>query len=95
MERLPRWGGEAYINELIIQRGFRIAVVNWPRVFNIRKFRKAGLVRGTLAEVGMIWDAVAVLTPWGIVRQNLKLLDLVTGRAHGRRAHRFSERATS
>lgn len=95
MERLPRWGGEAFINELFIREGFRIAVVNWPRVFNIRKFRKAGLVRGTLAEIGMIWDATVVLTPWGIVRQNIKLLSLVTGRARGRRAQRFAERATS
>ena len=95
MERLPRWGGEAFINELFIAEGFRIAVVNWPRVFNIRKFRKAGLVRGTLAEIGMIWDATVVLTPWGIVRQNIKLLSLVTGRARGRRAQRFAERATS
>lgn len=95
MERLPRWGGEAFINELFIKEGFRIAVVNWPRVFNIRKFRKAGLLRGTLAEIGMIWDAVAVLTPWGIVRQNIKLLSLVTGRSRGRWAQRFAERATS
>jgi hypothetical protein len=95
MERLPRWGGEAYINELIIQQGYRLAVVNWPRVFNIRKFRKAGLVRGTLAEIGMIWDATVVLTPWGIIRQNLKLLSLVVGRQTGRSAHRFAERATS
>ena len=95
MERLPRWGGEAFINELFIQQGFRIAVVNWPRVLNIRKFRKAGLVRGTLAEVGMIWDAVSVLTPWGVVRQNMKLLSLVTSRSRDRRAHPFAERATS
>jgi glycosyltransferase involved in cell wall biosynthesis len=95
MQRLPRWGGEAYINELFIREAFRIAVVNWPRVVNIRKFRKAGLVRGTLAEIGMILDAVAVLSPWGIVRQNLKLLSLVTSRSRRRRAPRLAERAVS
>jgi hypothetical protein len=52
-------------------------------------------VRGTLAEIGMIWDATVVLTPWGIIRQNLKLLSLVVGRQTGRSAHRFAERATS
>ena len=95
MEKLPRWGGEAFINELFIRENFRIAVVKWPRVFNIRKYQKAGLVRGTLAEIGMIWDAMVVLTPWGLVRQNLMLLGLVTGRRRGRLEARLAQRAAS
>ena len=95
MERLPRWGGEAYINELFIREGFRIAVVKWTRVFNIRKYQKAGVVRGTLAEIGMIWDAMVVLTPWGLIRQNLMLLSLVTGRRRSRLVARLAERLAS
>jgi len=85
----------AYINELFIREGFRIAVVKWTRVFNIRKYQKAGVVRGTLAEIGMIWDAMVVLTPWGLIRQNLMLLSLVTGRRRSRLVARLAERLAS
>jgi glycosyltransferase involved in cell wall biosynthesis len=77
MERLPRWGGEAFINDLIIRQGLSIAVVDWPRVFNVRKYSKVGFVRGLFAELAMVGDAVRVLSPWGAVRQNLDLLKLV------------------
>jgi glycosyltransferase involved in cell wall biosynthesis len=77
MERLPRWGGEAFINDLIIREGLSIAVVDWPRVFNVRKYTKVGLIRGLFAELAMVGDAVRVLSPWGAVRQNLQLLRLV------------------
>jgi glycosyltransferase involved in cell wall biosynthesis len=80
MQRLPRWGGEVYMNEIFIRHACRIAVVRWPRVFNIRKYQKAGVWRGTLAEAKMIADAVQVLSPIGVVRQNLALLRLVNRR---------------
>ena len=95
MQRLPRWGGEVYMNQLIIGRGLRIAVVNWPRVFNIRKFTKAGLWRGTLAELGMISDAISVLTPLGVVRQHVGLMRLVNRRSLRARVRGWAERAFS
>lgn len=95
MERLPRWGGEVFMNELIIRQGMRIAVVKWPRVVNIRKFRKAGLWHGTLAELGMIADAVSVLTPLGVVRQHLALLRLVNRPSLRARVRGWAERALS
>jgi glycosyltransferase involved in cell wall biosynthesis len=81
MQRLPRWGGEVYMNEIFIRYGCRIAVVRWPRVLNVRKYQKTGLWRGTLAEAKMIADAFQVLTPVGVVRQNLRLLKLVNRRS--------------
>jgi len=77
MERLPRWGGEAFINNLIIREGLSIAVIDWPTVFNIRKYEKLGRWRGMFAELAMMRDAFSVLSPWGVVRQNLALLKLV------------------
>jgi glycosyltransferase involved in cell wall biosynthesis len=77
MQQLPRWGGEAFMNELIIKHRLRIAVVDWPGVFNIRKYKKVGRWRGMLAELGMIRDALQVLSPIGVARQNLQLLKLV------------------
>ena len=77
MEALPRWGGEVFINQRIIDAGLRIEVVDWPRVSNIRKYRKAGLLHGLVAECRMVGDALRVLSPLGLVRQNLELLRLV------------------
>ncbi len=92
MQRLPRWGAEAYMNDLIIAEGSRIAVVNWPRVFNIRKFRKVGLARGALAEASMIMDAMSVLGPWGVLRQYGSLLKLVNRRPFRERLRLWVER---
>jgi glycosyltransferase involved in cell wall biosynthesis len=76
-ESLPRWGGEAFINGLITRDKLSIAVVDWPGVFNIRKFHKVGRWRGLVEEVRMTLDALRVLSPAGVVSQNLKLLRLV------------------
>jgi glycosyltransferase involved in cell wall biosynthesis len=95
MQRLPRWGGEVYMNEIFIRRGCRIAVVKWPRVLNIRKYEKAGFWRGTLAEAKMIADATQVLTPVGLLRQNLALLKLVRRRTWRSRVLGFAQRVVS
>jgi glycosyltransferase involved in cell wall biosynthesis len=76
MEGLPRWGGEVFINRLMIARRLRIAVVRWPNVLNVRKYRKAGMWHGFLEELGMIRDAMRVISPLGIIRQNIELLTL-------------------
>ncbi|HVN01484.1 MAG TPA: glycosyltransferase family 2 protein [Caulobacteraceae bacterium] len=81
MQRLPRWGGEVYMNEIFIRQGCRIAVVRWPRVINVRKYAKVGAWRGALAEAKMIADAMRVLTPLGLVSQNLRLLRQVNRRS--------------
>jgi glycosyltransferase involved in cell wall biosynthesis len=77
MESLPRWGGEAYINDRISRQRLSIAVVDWPAVLNIRKYQKVGFWRGLVSELGMISDALRVLSPWGVLRQNVALLSLV------------------
>lgn len=87
MQRLPRWGGEVFMNNLFIRHRLSIAVVDWPRVFNIRKYKKVGRWRGMFAELSMIGDAASVLTPWGLVSQNWALLKLVIP-AHARTRRR-------
>jgi len=77
MEHLPRWGCEAFINDLIIEEGLSVAVVDWPTVFNTPKTSKRGPLKGVVGELEMIRDAVGFLSPMGVVRQNLALLMLV------------------
>lgn len=81
MQRLPRWGGEVFMNEIFIRHACRIAVVRWRRVVNIRKYQKVGAWRGALAEAKMIADAMRVLTPLGLITQNLQLLRQVNRRS--------------
>jgi len=95
MQRLPRWGGEVFMNEIFIRQGCRIAVVRWRRVLNIRKYQKVGAWRGALAEAKMIADATRVLTPLGLVTQNLRLLKQVNRRSwKSRMKHIFAQHAS-
>ncbi|MGI8840480.1 MAG: glycosyltransferase family 2 protein [Caulobacteraceae bacterium] len=90
MQALPRWGGEAFMNERIIAAGHGVAVVKWPAVVNVRKYRKLGRWRGFLSELAMIRDALGVISPWGVVRQNFGLLRLIKthpARIAARRPH--------
>src|SRR5262249_49383055 len=76
MARLPGWGAEAFMNDLIIRRRLRLAVVRWRAVANTRKHDKIGHWRGAVEERRMMCDAVSVMTPVGVVRQNIGLLSL-------------------
>ncbi len=74
---LPRWGCEVFINELIIEQGLRVAVVDWPDVFHTPKHRKVGAWRGVKEEFRMVGDALRVISPVGVVRQHVELIRLV------------------
>ena len=77
MAGLPRWGAEVFLNDLAIAAGLRIAVVRWPSVDNVRKYAKFGLLNGLMSEIGMVTDALKVISPIGVVRQHLGLLRLI------------------
>jgi glycosyltransferase involved in cell wall biosynthesis len=77
MANLPRWGAEVFLNDLAVAAGLSIAVVRWPSVDNVRKYAKFGLLQGLISEIGMVADALKVISPLGIVRQHLGLLGLM------------------
>ncbi len=70
---LPRWGCEVFINELIIERGLRVAIVDWPDVLHTPKHRKIGAWRGVREDIRMVSDTLRVLSPVGVVRQHVEL----------------------
>lgn len=77
MARLPRWGGEVFINDLIIQQKLRVAVVDFPDVFHTSKSEKVGSKWvGAKQEWRMIQDALRVLSPFGVIRQHWGLMRL-------------------
>lgn len=77
MATLPRWGGEAFINQLIIEAKLPIEIVHWPGVTNIRKYQKMGRLRGLLAELRMVESALQILSPLALAGQVIGLRNLV------------------
>ena len=77
MSRLPRWGGEVFINELIIEQRLKVQVVDWADVFHTPKGEKVGSKKaGAKQEWKMFQDMVRVLSPFGIIRQHWGLMRL-------------------
>jgi len=77
MSRLPRWGGEVFINELIIKQRLRVSVVDWREVMHTPKGEKVGSKSaGAKQEWTMFRDMVRVLSPFGIIRQHWGLMRL-------------------
>ena len=74
--KLPRWSGEAFMNNLIIKNKLRVAVVFWPTVLNIRKYVKAGRIAGMREEARMIRDALQTTGVFGAITQNIQLMRL-------------------
>lgn len=75
MAGLPRFAIEiGLMNELFIKEKLRIAVVYWPGVSGLMKWRKMGIVRGMLADLKMSVDVLRVVSVQTIFRQNYLLL---------------------
>jgi glycosyltransferase involved in cell wall biosynthesis len=76
IDRLPRFGVEAFINARAIDEGLRIVVVRFDNVINTRKSEKIGRWRGMLADWGTALDVLRVISPLEVVRQNRRMLSL-------------------
>jgi glycosyltransferase involved in cell wall biosynthesis len=76
MKQLPRWGGEVFMNRLIVAGKLRVAVVRWANVSNVRKCEKVGVWNGAMQDIRMIWDVLRVISPLQAVIQTIGLLVL-------------------
>jgi glycosyltransferase involved in cell wall biosynthesis len=92
MEKLPRWGCEVFMNDLITRHGLPIAVVDWRGVRNLRKSEKLGYWQGLRAEIAMTADLLRVLSPLMVFRQNLAMLKLVSRSADTGNVWSFARR---
>jgi glycosyltransferase involved in cell wall biosynthesis len=77
VDKLPRFGVEAFINARVIDERLKIAVVTFDNVINTRKSEKIGRWRGMLADLGTALDVLRMLSPLEVVRQNYQMLLLV------------------
>ena len=74
INKLPKFGIESYMNQLIIKRGLRLAVVKWKEVTHMRKAEKYGFIKGTWGDLKMSLDVLRVLSPWAILKMNRALI---------------------
>ncbi|MFO1183578.1 MAG: glycosyltransferase family 2 protein [Bauldia sp.] len=70
------FGLEVAMNRLIVAKRLRLAVVPIPRVSHVRKAKKVGWIKGTIAEWRMVRDILRVMPPSEIVAQNYRMLAL-------------------
>ncbi len=74
INKLPKFGIESYMNQLIIARRMRVAVVKWQEVTHMRKSEKYGWLKGTISDLSMSLDVLRVLSPWAIIKMNMALI---------------------
>jgi hypothetical protein len=74
MARLPGFGVEVFLNDLLINAKARIAIVKWNTVVNPRKSEKRGLIRGIRAEIQMMRDILKVISLGKAIRQHYALI---------------------
>ncbi|OHB24893.1 MAG: hypothetical protein A2542_00645 [Parcubacteria group bacterium RIFOXYD2_FULL_52_8] len=67
--KLPGFGLEVFMNELIIKARARIAIVSWPQVESPLKEKKYGFWRGIFADVRMMCDIYRTVSFFATLRQ--------------------------
>lgn len=67
--KLPGFGLEVFMNQLLIKKRYRIKIVPWPNVSSPEKFKKRGLKLGIIGEIGMFKDIFKTVSLFRIVRQ--------------------------
>ena len=75
IQKLPPFGLETFMNERIIEKKLRVAIVP-VTIENIRKREKRGWWKGTVADFIMAFQILQVLSPVGLIRQNYNMLKL-------------------
>ncbi len=69
IERLPGFGLESYLNELLIQRRARIEVVRWQGVGHTLKAKKYGVWNGIAGETRMMMNIIETTSLAGTAHQ--------------------------
>jgi len=69
IERLPGFGLESYLNELLIRRRTRIEVVRWKGVGHMLKTRKYGVWNGIAGETRMVMNIIETMSLAGTAHQ--------------------------
>ena len=74
--KLPGFGIETYMNQLIVEQRLTIRVVRWDNVINTRKSTKMGFWKGTRAEIHMVLHILKIIPLREIIRQIVMMRSL-------------------
>jgi glycosyltransferase involved in cell wall biosynthesis len=69
LEKLPGFGLEVFLNQIIIEKRMKLVVVNWPNVVTPRKSVKFGFLAGVKGDFKMILQIKSVIGWSGILKQ--------------------------
>jgi glycosyltransferase involved in cell wall biosynthesis len=74
--KLPGFGIETFLNQIIVKNNFRIKVVHWSNVESPEKFKKYGLKFGITSEIGMFIDIFKTASVFEVIYRIIKMLCL-------------------
>ena len=61
LSKLPRYGLEVFINNIIVEKKLKLKIVNWDTVVAIRKSQKIGWWYGTFGDIKMTFQVVSTI----------------------------------
>ena len=73
IKKLPGYGIESYMNDLIIKNKLKLRIVRWPDVSVTPKAGKIGFWKGVVGEIHMVRQIIKMMTLRGVIRQIFKL----------------------
>lgn len=76
LENLPGFGLESFLNDILINGGLKLVVVNWKNVITPRKSVKFGFWAGVKGDFKMVLEIISVLGFWGMFRQFWRMFKL-------------------
>ena len=74
IKNLRRFGLELYLNDLIIERKYKVKTVYWKNVSHTMKRKKRGFYPSIKADAKMMRDMLATVSIPGIVSQHVALI---------------------
>ncbi len=76
IKKLPGYGLECFLNEIIIKKRLRLNVVNWKNVVAPGKHAKIGFFKGMFKEIPMIKQIIKTVGAYKMFNQSFKMLSL-------------------
>jgi len=71
--RLPGFGLESYINQMLLEHNSRVKIVRWAHVGHTYKSRKHGVWKGIAGEARMLMNIVGTTSVAGNAHQIVEM----------------------
>lgn len=75
--KIPKFGLEVFLNNIIIENNLRIKIVPWNNVDSPFKYKKYGIINGIFGDIKMILDIFRTVSIFGPIYQIIKMKKLI------------------